>query len=120
MWTFEISTGKIAHAGLNIGRGYSGHGEGRGNPKLCDVPNVGPIPPGKYSIGEAYQHPHLGPLVMNLDPLPGTETFGRSLFRIHGDSLTAPGNASHGCICAPPAVRRAINASDDKIMEVLP
>jgi hypothetical protein len=118
-WKFNICTGTISHDGLNIGRGYSGRGDGRGNPKLCAVANVGPIPPGKYSIGAAYEHPHLGPVVMNLEPLPGTETHGRSLFRIHGDSLTTPGQASHGCVCCPPAVRRAINASSDKVLEVV-
>lgn len=118
MWGFRITTGAIMNNGLKVGTGYSGHGDGRGNPKCCAVPNVGPIPPGKYKIGLAYDDPHLGPLVMHLDPFPGTEVHGRSLFRIHGDSLTAPGNASHGCVCAPPAVRRAINNSQDRILEV--
>lgn len=96
---------------------YSGYGEHRNDPSLCNVPNVGPIPPGKYRIGKAYQHEHLGPVVMNLDPLPGTNTFGRSLFRIHGDNKEH--NASHGCIIAPRSLREAINASQDRILEVL-
>lgn len=119
MWGFRISTGAITNNGLKIGTGYSGHGDGRGNPKLVAVQNVGPIPPGKYKIGPAYDDEGgLGPLVMHLDPLPGTNVFGRSLFRIHGDSISAPGTASHGCVVAPPAVRRAINKSQDRVLEV--
>lgn len=118
MWGFRITTGAVTNNGLKIGTAYSGHGDGRGNPKLVAVQNVGPIPPGKYKIGPAYGDPHLGPCVMHLDPLPGTEVHGRSLFRIHGDSMTAPGQASHGCVCTAPAVRKAINASQDRILEV--
>ena len=32
--------------------GYSGHGEGKNNPAMQKVPNVGPIPVGKYTIGQ--------------------------------------------------------------------
>lgn len=119
MWGFNISKGTITNNGLMVGIGYSGHGDGKGNSKLVAVPNVGPIPPGKYRIGKAYDDPGgLGPCVMHLDPLPGTNVFGRSLFRIHGDSIKTPGTASHGCVIAPPAVRRAINQSQDRVLEV--
>lgn len=116
MWGFRISTGAITANSLKIGTGYSGSGDGRGNPKMAAVPDVGPIPPGKYRIGPAYDDEHLGPCVMHLDPLPGTNVFGRSLFRIHGNN--AANDASHGCVIAPPAARRAINNSRDRILEV--
>jgi len=116
MWTFRITNGAILGNGLKVGTGYSGHGDGRGNPKLAATPMVGPIPPGKYRIGPAYDDPHLGPCVMHLDPLPGTNVFGRSLFRIHGNN--AQNDASHGCVIAPPAVRSAINKSLDRVLEV--
>ena len=115
-WTYDIETGEIAHDGLRLGTGYSGTGDGRNNRTADWVPDVGPIPPGRYTIGTAYEHPHLGPVVMNLDPEPDTNTFGRSLFRIHGDNTSH--DASHGCIILNPACRRAIAASADRVLEV--
>lgn len=118
MWTYHIVTGQLlAPNGLRIGSGYSGKGPGRNNPAMCPVADTGPSPVGKYQVGEAYADPHLGPCVMHLDPLPGTETFGRSLFRIHGDN--ADHDASHGCIILGPAARRAVAASHDHILEVM-
>jgi hypothetical protein len=116
-WQYRIDTGAISHDGLRIGAGYSGHGDGRNNPKLVAVADVGPIPPGRYAIGPAYDDPHLGPCVMRLDPLSGTEDFGRSLFRIHGDNQDD--DASRGCVVLGPAARRAIAASADRVLEVV-
>ena len=116
MFGFQISTGKITQNGAEFGTGYSGHGEGRNNPSMANVPDIGPIPPGKYKIGPAYDDPHLGPCVMHLDPLPGTDTFGRSLFRIHGNN--AANDASHGCVIAEPLIRGAINRSQDRVLVV--
>lgn len=117
MWAYKISPPAMSENGkLRREPVYSGFGGHKNDPAACNVPNVGPIPPGKYRIGKAYQHEHLGPVVMNLDPLPGTDTFGRSLFRIHGDNKEH--NASHGCIIAPRSLREAINASQDRVLEV--
>ena len=119
MWTFRISTGAILGNGLKIGTGYSGFGSDANNPKSVAIKMRGPIPPGKYRIGPAYKHPKLGPVVMNLEPLPGTNTLGRSAFRIHGDNSTPdPHDGSHGCIVCGPAIRKAINASKDRVLEV--
>ena len=68
--------------------------------------NVGPLPPGRYSIGRAYRHGRLGPVTMNLEPLEGTEMHGRDLFRIHGDNKAA--DASQGRIVLPPDIRATI------------
>jgi hypothetical protein len=120
MWTFRISTGNILGNGLKIGHGYSGFGDCANDPKKVAVKMQGPIPPGKYRIEKAYTHLHLGPITMNLEPLPGTEMHGRSLFRIHGDNSTpAPFDGSHGCIILNRAVRTAINNSRDRILEVI-
>jgi hypothetical protein len=54
---------------------------------------------------------------MNLEPLPGADVFGRSLFRIHGDN--DENNASHGCLVTGPGVRRAMAAARDRVLEVL-
>ena len=100
------------------GRGYSGRGEGRNNIEKVKVRMVGPIPPGCYRIGPAYAHARLGPVTMNLDPVPGTAMFGRSLFRIHGDN--AAHDASNGCIILSRVLRDAIAASPDRLLDVTP
>ena len=87
--------------------GYSGTGKGRNAPAMQAVAGVGPIPKGVWKIGPAYHHPVLGVLTMDLEPMPGTDTFGRSLFRIHGND--AENDASHGCIILPAWIRVAIN-----------
>ena len=116
MWTYRQHDGELLHDGQFEGTGYSGTGAGRNNHTMQDVPDVGPIPQGKYAIGPAYQDDHLGPYVMQLDPLPGANTFGRSLFRIHGDN--ARHDASHGGIILGPSIRRLVAASPDRLMEV--
>jgi hypothetical protein len=117
-WFYDQSSGELRHNGEFEGTGYSGTGNGRNNPSAQDLPNTGPIPQGKYHIGPAYAHPHLGPCVMNLDPIEGTNTFGRSLFRIHGDN--ARHDASEGCIILGPSIRKLIAASGDHDLEVMP
>lgn len=107
-YVYTQHDGELTHAGAFVGTGYSGHGEGRNNPAMEGVQKVGPIPAGFYRIGPAYAHPHLGPCVMNLDALPGTETHGRSLFRIHGDNTNH--DASEGCVILGPAIRHQIAA----------
>lgn len=118
MWSYDQSSGELRHNGAFEGTGYSGTGIGRNRPEAQRIPNTGPIPQGRYKIGQAYKHDHLGPCVMNLDPEPDTETFGRSAFRIHGDN--ARHDASEGCIILGPAIRKEIAASGDRELEVLP
>jgi hypothetical protein len=116
MWRFVITSGAILRDGRTMGVGYSGHGPGRNNAAMVAMANIGPLPPGRYRIGAPYDDPHLGPCVMHLDPLPGDEMFGRSLFRIHGDN--AAHDASRGCLVTPPYVRHAIAASKDMFLTV--
>jgi hypothetical protein len=54
---------------------------------------------------------------MNLTPQPDTDTFGRNLFRIHGNN--AANDASHGCAIAGPDIRNQINNSSDHILQVV-
>jgi hypothetical protein len=127
MFTYKQSTGQLFNSsGLRIGVGFSGYGENRNKPELQNVSNVGCIPKGKYTIGNAYKHDHLGPVVMNLIPDPDNSMFGRSLFRIHGVSYDNPLTAenetllsSHGCICMDRKVRELVAASDDKELLVI-
>lgn len=116
-WTYSQTSGRLTQNGTFEGTGYSGTGPGRNNPEMQDVPNVGPIPAGTFAIGAAYDDMGgLGPCVMHLDPVGDTDTFGRSLFRIHGDSLNH--DASHGCVILGPSIRHLIAASNDRMLTV--
>ena len=54
-----------------------------------------------------------------LTPQSGTNTYGRDGFLIHGDNTAMNHTASHGCIILPRIVRAGIDASDDKVLEVV-
>lgn len=117
MWTYHQRSGELTRNGAYEATGYSGTGTGRNRPEAQAVIATGPIPRGKYKIGKAYKHDHLGPMVMNLDPMDGTDTHGRTLFRIHGDN--ARHDASHGCIILGPSMRKEIAESKDHELEVV-
>ena len=119
MWTYDQKTGVLTKDGETIGEGYSGFEQGKNNPDMEKVENVGPIPKGKYEIGTPHDTQSHGPHVMALSPAAGTETFGRSGFLIHGDAIADPGTASHGCIILPRTVRDKISGSGDCEIEVV-
>jgi len=118
MWIWDQSAGELRRAG-KVWRGYSGAARGLNNPAMQTARGVGPIPQGRWTIAGRHDSPNTGPCTLTLAPDPGTATFGRSAFRIHGDSLAHPGTASHGCIILPRAVRDAIWASGDRALEVV-
>lgn len=90
---------------------YSGHGEGKNNPAMQSVRDVGPIPVGLWRVAEVIdQHPRLGPCVLRLEPCDGTETYGRTALCVHGDDIAHPGCGSDGCICAPRPGREVLAA----------
>lgn len=114
MNTYSQSSGKFTCQAL-IAFGYSGNGDGKNNPAKQDVHNVGPIPQGEWTIvGEPFDTTTHGPFVLRLEPKDGTETFGRSGFLIHGDSVTHPGTASEGCIILPRIMRQTIWSSGER------
>ena len=119
-WTYHISNGALYLNGVIQGYGYSGHGPGLNNSAQRNVPFVGPVPEGKWSLSSSYTHPELGPLVFNLTAQPGTETFGRNLFRIHGDNSSLNHTASDGCIILSRQVRLAIDKSTVRDLVVVP
>src|ERR1700674_1773199 len=120
MWTYKISTGVLSKDGIRVGQGYSGFGPGKNDPATESIPDVGPIPCGLWNIGGApFDSPTHGPYVLRLDPQKGTETFGRSGFLMHGDSLEHPGQASKGCIVLPKEVRSAVWQSGDYQLTVV-
>lgn len=103
-----------------VGRGYAGHGEGVNNPDLQHVPNIGPIPRGRWTIGAPYDSKRVGPFALPLAPYDDTETFGRSAFLIHGDRKTGPAqSASEGCIVLSRELREEIHESSDTDLEVV-
>jgi hypothetical protein len=116
MFTYRQSDGQLLHNGEFVGTGYSGHAAGRNNPAEESDQGIGPIPRGEWKIGPAYDHPHLGPCVMNLDPV-GHDAHGRSAFRIHGNN--AANDASLGCLVAGPTIRHFIRDSGDTDLEVV-
>lgn len=123
MWTFSQSSGALTDAGgRHIATGYSGHGDGLNNPAMQDVPSVGPLPQGLYSLGAPVDHPELGPFAIPLIPHAGNQMFGRDGFYLHGDEVGHVGEhlASHGCIVADRPAREAIWASGDHALKVTP
>jgi hypothetical protein len=125
MHTYSQIDGRWRRDGQLLGVGYSGRGVGRNRPfdstaKMPDraetetMRNLGPLPAGRWRIGPAFTHPILGPLVMPLLPVEGTETYGRTGFLVHGDSRE--GNASSGCVVLGhferEAISRAVEAGD--------
>ena len=106
-------------------QGYSGYDDpesgkqGKNNPELENVEDVGPIPVGKYFIGSPHDTLTHGPFVLPLTPDPANEMFGRSAFLIHGDSVVDPGTASRGCIIMGRAVRKQVAVSGDKLLQVI-
>ncbi len=132
-WEYSQTTGQLTYVYINnpmlpdyvqnaipsmripIATGYSGQMLGLNNPALQGIQSLGPIPQGTYNIGNAYRHSRLGPVTMNLTPTQGTNTFGRSLFRIHGDNPCRCQSASEGCmVLSPRNVRELINNSTDR------
>jgi RHS repeat-associated protein len=81
-------------------KGYSGQPPYKNDPSAQNLSNQGPIPQGCYTWGPALNgggnHKNLKGPVIPITPCTGTNTFGRDLFRFHGDD--GHGTASTGCI----------------------
>lgn len=119
MWVWDQSSGTMSRDGLVVGVGYSGADLGKNNPAMESAVGVGPIPTGMWVITDEYDSPHTGPFTLALSPAAGTDTEGRNAFRIHGDSISSPGTASHGCIILPRTVRNTIWTSGDRSLQVV-
>jgi len=119
-WTYAQRTGELQQDGQHVAMGYSGTGKGKNNPEMQSVRNVGPIPQGDWTItGPPVNTADHGPYVLRLSPKDETETFGRSGFLMHGDSKSAPGTASHGCVIMPRTVREQVWDSGDRDLQVV-
>ena len=109
--TYCQSTGTLSAPDGFLAIGYAGAGEGKNNPAMQHIKNVGPLPRAVYTIsgpeciGTVFpcpdchgteKHKH-GPYVLRLHPVEGSEMFDRDGFLIHGDN--GHGTASLGCPC---------------------
>lgn len=118
MFLYEQSTGVLRRNGVQIGTGYAGHGEGKNNPALESIHDVGPLPRGFYVIWPPSNHPQLGPNAMMLTADSGNTMYGRCAFFMHNDSISHPGDASEGCIVMPNQVLLEVSKGD-KILQVV-
>jgi hypothetical protein len=120
-WTYQQSTGHMLNdLGELIGVGYSGrYPDGKNLPSMQNIPDVGPLPRGSYTIEPPVDTKTHGPYVLWLVPNPENQMFGRSAFGIHGDSVVHPGTASEGCIIQSRDVREAIWDSGDHLLQVV-
>lgn len=110
--------------GALAGKGFSGHDSGVNNPAMQRQANIGPIPQGVWEISGMDQGPSfMGPVAIEITPLPETVTFGRNGFYLHGDTtedvVEHTQHASHGCIVMPRATREAVLASPCKWLIVV-
>lgn len=124
MFIFQIFQGLIVKDGKLFAHAYSGRNEGeqlgKNNPALVQVRNVGPIPPGTYEIaGPPFDSATHGPYCLLLKPKIGTNTFGRTGFMWHGDSIKRPGDASHGCVVSNRYSREMAWESGDRTLKVV-
>lgn len=120
MWTYSQKTGILTSADFSMRfQCYSGRGEGRNNPAMETVKSTGPIMRGMWKMVGVYDSPNTGPFTIVLEQAPGSPTYGRGDFRIHGDNPAK--DASHGCIIrSPKADRMAIWNSGDHDLQVIP
>lgn len=119
-WQWKQKSGQLwSPLGELVCVGYSGAGVGKNNPQMQWVVNVGPIPQGKYRVGEPRDTNAHGPYVLPLTPGPANEMHGRAGFLVHGDSQSRPGTASQGCIIIRRRFRQAMWESGCLELEVL-
>ncbi|WP_095921969.1 tlde1 domain-containing protein [Rahnella victoriana] len=105
-WKYEQSTGRLYNGSELVETGYSGVLTNKNNPDRQQVKGMGPLPRGTYRITGSSTSK--GPVTVNLEQTSG-ETFGRSLFRVHGERRNKPaGFASEGCIIMSQPTRRRI------------
>lgn len=126
MWSFNSTIGRLFHDNVAIAFGYSGAGEGKNNPALQSVKNIGPCPRGKFRLepiedlkGNLIDYEEKKAPVFRLVPDPDNVMYGRSGFLLHGDSIEKPGTASEGCVIEDHATRVAIAMSKDFDFEVI-
>jgi hypothetical protein len=115
-WKYVQRTGDLLQNSKLIDTSYSGRGAGKNNPDDECVADEGPIPRGWWTIEEATD---TGPTKLSLPLTPDKDPCGRTGFFIHGDSITNPGDASHGCIIMKKSTRQHMSDSGDNRLQVV-
>lgn len=118
MMFYSQKSGAFKLAAKVVGYGYAGNGAAKNDPNKQDQKGHGPLPQGLYKLSNVKDSPNTGPFSIVLVPDPGNRMFGRGDFRIHGDSIKAPGTASDGCIILPRNIREKIWASGERLLTV--
>jgi len=112
-YTYNQKTGDFKGSDTNgdkiDAKGYSGTNSsgawaGYNNPYNETVPDVGPIPVGKYLADSVKGSPSSNTIV--LSPTAETDTKGRNGFLIHGDNKYH--DASKGCIVLDAEIRKTL------------
>ena len=125
MWIYSQSTGTLTRNDKLVYTGYSGKGRGKNNPALENMPGLGPIPKGNWVIVDRYDSKNVGPFALVLHSVDATpnndinDRTNRAAFRIHGDSIKHPGEASKGCIILPRVIREEMWYSGDHNLQVI-
>jgi hypothetical protein len=119
-WTYQQDTGDLFDPdGSLVGVGYSGHPPYVNDHSAEGLVAHGPLPCGRYEIGEAHEDGHLGPVVMRLTPVPPFDALGRTLIDCHGDNDQQNHTASDGCLILARFLRELLAASADRIIDVV-
>lgn len=118
-YTYQQSTGNLTRNGKLIAKGFSGHGAGLNNPARQGVRAEGPLPRGRWHIDGVYNSAKVGPFALVLSPAAGTDTLGRSGFRIHGNNAKGDFSSSDGCLIFPRAIREQIWQIKDYVIDVV-
>lgn len=120
-WVYVQKTGSLYRPNRKLlAAGYSGHGLGLNNPAWQDHIGVGPLPVGRYTIGQAHEPiDHLGPLAFPLVPFKTNDMLNRSGFFLHGDNHLRNHTASNGCIVEDEPYREEVGDSEDRQLVVV-
>lgn len=118
-WVYKVKEAKFYLDGtFKFDALYAGAVGYYNDPSQQCVKNKGPLPAGKYKIGNPFQHTTAGSYVLRLTADSSNNMCGRDGFLIHGDSKKNPGTASSGCIITSISDRITIHTSNDKILIV--
>jgi len=124
-WQFDSSTGNLTDPnGVFIESGYAGGFLGTvpdaiNNKSYQYIAKTGPLLVGTYTMGDAINGTHLGPLAIPLTPDPANDMRGRSDFFVHADTIGHPRCASEGCIVLSHGTRLLLSQSADRQIQVV-
>ncbi len=120
-YKYRITSGEFFYNSLLLDTGYSGYPPYKNIPSAVHLMGLGPIPYGDWSFGfTSHNETHMGPIAIPILPSVGTNTYGRGGFYAHGESISNPGFASHGCIILKRETREHIINNIDKRLQVIP